>query len=164
MRTAGGCRQGCTNTATAGQERMPHRERLDLHTDCLVLLAEVAEILLQAGQVLQVAHSSIDHQHHLQEHRGRMTLTARLCCPPRETKSLTLLLHPSQPDHLPAQQMPSELSFALLQSICHISEAYCSSTHHILPWDTARRATASSTADLPVPEGVKQSYSRAVMG
>lgn len=81
MGTAEGCRQGCTNTATAGQERTPHRERLNLHTNCLVLLAKVAEILFQAGQVLQVAHSGIDHQHHLQEHRGRMALTARLCCP-----------------------------------------------------------------------------------
>lgn len=81
MGTAEGCRQGCANTATAGQERTPHRERLNLHTNCLVLLAKVAEILFQAGQVLQVAHSGIDHQHHLQERRGRTALTARLCCP-----------------------------------------------------------------------------------
>lgn len=114
MGSAEGCRHSCTNTATVGQERTPHRERLHLHPNCLVLLAEVAEILFQAGQVLQVAHSSIDHQHHLQEHRGRMALAARLCCPPRGTKSLTPVLHPSQPDHLPAQQMPSELSFTLL--------------------------------------------------
>lgn len=80
METAEGCRQRCTNTGTAGWKRMPHRERLDLHADCLVLLAEVAEIFFQAGQVLQVAHGRIDHQHHLQEHRGRMALT-RLCCP-----------------------------------------------------------------------------------
>lgn len=122
MGTAKGCRQACTGTAAAGQERTPHRKRLGLHTDCLVLLAKVAEILFQAGQVLQVVHSGINHQHHLQEHRDRTALTARLCCPPEGTKNLTPLLHPSQPDHLPAQQMPSELSFVLLQPVCCISE------------------------------------------
>lgn len=77
MGIAEGCRPGCTHTVIVRQERTPHRERLDLHTDCLVLLAEVAEVLFQAGQVLQVAHSSIDHQHHLQERRGKTSTALR---------------------------------------------------------------------------------------
>lgn len=83
MGTAEDCRQGSTNKATVRQERTPHRERLNLHTNCLVLLAKVAEILFQAGQVLQVAHSSINHQHHLpQEQKGRVALTQRFSFPP----------------------------------------------------------------------------------